>query len=212
MPAPAALLAEWPAGYPNQAPRGPAPSRASGVIRSRRARPSQAHQAPNRAAARAHRPPLPRTQEPLPPGLENRCSRPSGPPSSSTSTRSGPPCGPPRHRRNRPQIGTPTGGHLGRLESGTRKHSYSAVSHRSSTARDGSRTHETPAVRPKRPHGHGRRRLLLAHGSRRHVPAFRAERVALGFNSATCPVNEAGSSAINSAADPRPTVSRVGLR
>jgi hypothetical protein len=61
-------LAERAAGYPNQAPRGPPPSRASGVVRSRRARPSRAHQAANRAAARTHRPPLPRAQEPLPRG------------------------------------------------------------------------------------------------------------------------------------------------
>jgi hypothetical protein len=64
----AALLAERAAGYPNQAPRGSAPSRASGVIRSPRARPSQAHQAADRAAARAHRPPLQGAQEPLPRG------------------------------------------------------------------------------------------------------------------------------------------------
>jgi Transposase domain (DUF772)/Transposase DDE domain len=71
-PAASALLAERAAGYPNPAPRGPAPSRASGVIRSRRARPSQAHQAANRAAARADRLPLPRAQEPLPRGPKIR--------------------------------------------------------------------------------------------------------------------------------------------
>ena len=58
--APSAVRARRPAGDQDQPPRGPAPSRAAGVIRSRRARPSQAHQAANRAAARTHRLPVPR--------------------------------------------------------------------------------------------------------------------------------------------------------
>ena len=68
LPAASALRAGRPARHPHQPPRGPAPGRAQGVIRPRRARPSQAHQAANRAAARTHRAPLPRAQEPLPRG------------------------------------------------------------------------------------------------------------------------------------------------
>jgi hypothetical protein len=105
-----ALLADRPARHPHQPPRGPAPGRAPGVIRPRRARPSQAHRAADRAAARDSSSTATEDARAATAGPENRPSRPPGPPSSSTPTRSGPPCGPSRHR-SEPGDGTHTRGH-----------------------------------------------------------------------------------------------------